>query len=94
MLTDLIDIIRIAIQLYIYLLIASAIMSWLVSFGIVNTRNRAVHMIADFLQRITDPPLRPIRRFMPNLGGIDISPVLLILLLMLADRWLLRLAYA
>jgi YggT family protein len=91
-LADLFYVIRIAIEFYIWLLVASAIMSWLVAFGVVNTRNRAVYMIGDFLHRITDPPLRRIRRFMPNLGGIDISPVVLILALILIDRWLLRLA--
>ena len=93
MLADLFYVIRLAIEFYIWLLIAAAIMSWLVAFGVVNTRNRAVYMIGDFLYRITDPPLRRIRRFMPNLGGIDISPVVLILALILIDRWLLRLAY-
>jgi YggT family protein len=91
-LADLIYVIRLAIEFYIWLLVASAIMSWLVAFGVVNTRNRAVYMIGDFLHRITDPLLRRIRRFMPNLGGIDISPVVLILALVLIDRWLLRLA--
>jgi YggT family protein len=92
-LSDLVYVIHIAIEFYIWLLIAAAIMSWLVAFGVVNTRNRAVYMIGDFLHRITDPPLRRIRRFMPNLGGIDISPVVLILALILIDRWILRLAY-
>ena len=93
MLSDLVYVIHLAIEFYIWLLIAAAIMSWLVAFGVVNTRNRAVYMIGDFLHRITDPPLRRIRRFMPNLGGIDISPVVLILALILIDRWILRLAY-
>ena len=92
MLSDFILVLSYAIDLYIWLLIASAIMSWLVAFGVVNTRNRAVYMIADFLYRITDPPLRRIRRFLPNLGGIDISPVLLIFVLWLLKLWLLRLA--
>lgn len=91
MLSDLVYVIGIAIDLYIWLLIASAIMSWLVAFGVVNTRNRAVYMIGDFLHRVTEPALRPIRRILPNLGGIDISPVILILILILIDRWLLRL---
>ena len=93
MLADLVYVIHLAIEFYIWLLIAAAIMSWLVAFGVMNTRNRAVYMIGDFLYRITDPPLRRIRRFMPNLGGIDISPVVLILALILIDRWILRLAY-
>lgn len=69
------------INIYIYLLIASAILSWLVTFEVVNTRNRVIYVIGDFLYRITEPPLRPIRRLLPNFGGIDISPVVLILVL-------------
>ena len=70
-----------AIQLYIWFLIVWVILSWLVAFNVVNTRNRFVAMLGDFLDRITEPALRPIRRIMPNLGGIDISPIILILLL-------------
>jgi YggT family protein len=62
--------------------IASAILSWLVAFNVVNTNNRVVLMIADTLYRLTEPALRPIRNILPNLGGIDISPVILILLLL------------
>ena len=73
---------RIAItilDLYIWAIIISAILSWLVHFNVVNSRNRLVHTIGSFLWRITEPVLRPIRRFVPNLGGIDISPIVLIL---------------
>jgi YggT family protein len=69
------------ITIYIWLLIAQAVLSWLVAFGVVNTRNRAVALAGDFLWRITDPLLRPIRSVLPDLGGIDVSPVVLILLL-------------
>jgi YggT family protein len=69
------------ITIYIWLLIAQAVLSWLVAFGIVNRHNRAVAMIGDMLWRLTEPALRPIRSFLPDLGGIDISPVILILLL-------------
>ncbi len=72
------------VTIYIWLLIASAVLSWLVSFNVVNTRNRFVYMLGDFLYRVTEPALRPLRRFIPNLGGIDISPVVLILILVLA----------
>jgi YggT family protein len=64
---------------YIYIVVASAILSWLVVFGVVNTRNQFVAMAVDFLYRVTEPALRPIRRLMPNLGGIDISPIILII---------------
>ena len=76
------------IQLYIYLLIAQAVLSWLIAFGVVNRQNRLVGSIEDFLWRITEPALRPIRRLLPNLGGIDISPVILILLLVFLQRLL------
>jgi YggT family protein len=69
------------ISIYIFLLIAQAILSWLVAFNVVNTRNRFVYLVGDFLYRITEPALRPIRRVLPSLGGIDVSPVVLILLL-------------
>ena len=67
------------ITLYVYILIASAILSWLVAFNVVNERNSIVSQIGDFLYRVTEPALRPIRRILPNLGGIDISPIILIL---------------
>jgi YggT family protein len=73
------------ISIYIWLLIAQAILSWLVAFGIVNRYNRVVNTIGDFLWRVTEPLLRPIRRVLPDLGGIDVSPVILILIL-----WFLR----
>ncbi|MGH7112361.1 MAG: YggT family protein [Stellaceae bacterium] len=69
------------IWIYIWLLIAQAALSWLLAFGVVNRYNRAIATIGDFLWRITEPLLRPIRRFIPDLGGIDISPVILILIL-------------
>ncbi len=69
------------INIYIWLLIISVVMSWLVSFNIINTGNRFVYMVGDFLNRITEPLLAPIRRFLPFMGGLDISPVVLILLL-------------
>jgi len=72
------------ITIYIWLLIAQAVLSWLVAFGVVNRYNRAVATIGDFLWRITEPLLRPIRRVLPDLGGLDISPVILILLLWFA----------
>jgi YggT family protein len=85
----LIDVILLALQLYIYLVIAMAVLSWLIAFNVVNTRNQVVAMFGDFLFRITEPALRPIRRMMPNLGGIDISPVILILLIILIENILL-----
>lgn len=67
------------ITLYIWILIAAAVLSWLIAFNVVNTRNPIVSNIGEFLYRVTEPALRPIRSIMPNLGGIDISPVILII---------------
>lgn len=67
------------IDIYTWIVIASAIMSWLVAFGVVNVRNQFIRVIVDLLFRLTEPVLRPIRRLLPNLGGVDISPVILLL---------------
>jgi len=80
-LDPLLHILIIALQVYVYMVIASAILSWLVHFGVINTRNQFVSMVGEFLWRVTEPALRPIRRFMPNLGGIDVSPIILILII-------------
>jgi YggT family protein len=69
------------IEIYIWLLIASAVLSWLLAFGVINSYNRFVNAAGEFLWRITEPALRPIRQVLPNLGGLDISPLVLILLL-------------
>jgi YggT family protein len=74
-------VIDIALEIYIWMLIAAAVLSWLVAFNVVNTRNQVVAIVGDFLYRITEPALRPIRNMLPNLGGIDISPVILILII-------------
>ena len=79
-------IILLVLDIYIWLLIAAAILSWLVAFNVVNSRNQFVAMVWDFLYRITEPALGPIRRLLPNLGGIDISPVILILLIIFIER--------
>jgi YggT family protein len=78
----LIGFIVLVIDLYIWVVIAGAILSWLIAFNVVNTQNRFVYSVADMLYRITEPALRPIRSVLPNLGGIDISPVILILFLL------------
>jgi YggT family protein len=75
----LIGFIVLVIDLYIWVVIAGAILSWLIAFNVVNTQNRFVYSVADMLYRLTEPALRPIRKVLPNLGGIDISPVILIL---------------
>src|SRR6266851_1849545 len=77
------------IDIYIWLLIAQAVLSWLLAFGVVNRHNRAVAVIGDFLYRVTEPALRPIRAFLPSFGGIDISPIIVILILMFLRRLIL-----
>ena len=67
------------IGFYITLVIVQVVLSWLVAFNVINTRNRFVYLVGNFLYRITEPALKPIRRLLPNLGGMDLSPVVLIL---------------
>ena len=87
------DIVLLILQIYIWLLIAAAVLSWLVAFNVVNTRNQVVAMVSDFLYRVTEPLLRPIRNVLPNLGGIDVSPVILILLILLLENIIIRYIY-
>jgi YggT family protein len=87
------DIILLVLQIYIWLLIAAAVLSWLIAFNVVNTRNPVVTTIGEFLYRITDPVLRPIRSLMPNLGGIDVSPVILILIILFIENVIIRYIY-
>ncbi len=70
-----------AINLYVWALVIAAVMSLLLAFNVLDTRNRFVWTVADFFYRVTEPVLRPIRKRMPNLGGVDLSPLVLILLL-------------
>ena len=86
-------VILLLLDLYIWLLIASAILSWLVAFNVVNARNQFVAMIGDFLYRITEPVLRPIRNMLPSLGGIDVSPVVVILIIILIKDIIVRYIY-
>ena len=74
------------LNLYTMVVIAQVILSWLVSFNVVNTQNRFIYMVGDFLHRATEPALRPIRKVMPNLGGLDIAPIVLILGLIFVRR--------
>ena len=74
-----------ALELYKMVIIASAVMSWLVAFNVVNIRNDVVRSIWNMLNALTEPALRPIRRYMPNTGGVDISPVVLFLLVQLVE---------
>ena len=73
------------IDIYVWIIILSAVLSWLVAFDIVNMRNRFVYLAGDALNRITEPVYRPIRRFLPDMGGLDLSPLIVIL-----GLWFLR----
>lgn len=88
--TSLAELIYIVLDLYKWCLIVFVILSWLIAFNVVNTYNRFVFAVNDFLYKITEPALRPIRRVVPNLGGVDISPVILILLIWFLQRLLER----
>mgnify|MGYP001255617038 FL=1 len=70
------------VTIYIWILIINALLSWLIAFNVLNTSNRLVYSLLDISYKMTDPLLKPIRNFLPNLGNIDVSPVVLILLLM------------
>lgn len=91
-LIPLLQIINIVIDLFIWALIISAVLSWLVAFNVVNTHNRFVYTVMDTLYRITEPALRPIRRMLPNMGGLDLSPLALILLLWFVQSMLAQVA--
>ncbi|MDE1156808.1 MAG: YggT family protein [Neorhizobium sp.] len=73
--------IDLALNLYTWVLIASAIFSWLYAFNVINSRNQFVDAISRFLYNVTEPVLRPLRKVLPNLGGIDISPVIVLLII-------------
>ncbi len=77
------------IDMYMWIVIIGVVLSWLVSFNVVNRSNRFIYIVGDFLYRATEPALKPIRRVLPNLGNMDLSPVALILLLMFAQRFIL-----
>jgi YggT family protein len=83
---SLLQVIYYAIDVYIWLLIGMAILSWLIAFDVLNRRNTVVANIANFLYRITEPPLRPLRRIIPSFGGVDVTPVILILILFFIQR--------
>ncbi len=73
------------IDIYVWVIILSAVLSWLVAFDILKMRNRFVYLVGDALNRITEPVYRPIRRFLPDMGGLDLSPLIVIL-----GLWFLR----
>ena len=83
-----VDVIAFLLNFYMYIVIAAVILSWLIAFNVINTRNQVVAMIADFLYRLTEPVFRPIRNVLPNLGGIDFSPLIVLLIIYVLRSWL------
>jgi YggT family protein len=92
----LVPILRIVIfilNIYWWIVIAAAVMSWLISLRVINTYSRPVSIVGDFLYRATEPVLRPIRRILPNLGGLDFSPVIVLIVIWLIEMELSQLAF-
>ena len=87
------DVIMLALNIYWWIIILSAIMSWLVAFNVINPRNEFVGTIGRALYGITEPALRPIRRFLPNMGGIDLSPIVLLLGIFFVQQVIIRYGY-
>lgn len=92
-LVPVIDVVIVLLNLYWWVIIISAVVSWLIAFGVINTYNRTVARIIDTLYRLTEPALRPIRQFLPNFGGLDISPVILLLVIWLIEQELRQIEY-
>ncbi len=80
------DIILLILQLYWWVVLAMIIMSWLISFNVINTRKQFVESVWRILNQLTEPVLRPIRRVMPNLSGLDLSPIILFIILFFIER--------
>lgn len=87
------DIVLILLNYYSYIVIAMAIVSWLVAFDVINFRNDIVRSVWRFLEAVTEPALRPIRRLLPNLGGIDVSPIILLLIILFLQDVIVKYIY-
>ena len=85
--------IDIILGLYVWVLLISIILSWLIMFNVVNTSNRFIYVAGDILHKVTEPALRPIRRFIPFIGGMDISPIILLLAIWFVRDFIRRLAF-
>jgi YggT family protein len=86
MLAPFIEVIYYLLDFVWWLIIASVVVSWLVAFGVLNTRNDVVYRALDILNRITDPILRPLRRLIPPMGGLDLSPMIVLLIIYVLQR--------
>jgi YggT family protein len=93
LLAAILEVIYIILDFYVWALIVGAIMSWLVTFNIINTHNRFVQVVGDFIYRITEPLLHPIRRMLPMMGGLDLSPLVLIFFIYFLQSFIRHLAY-
>lgn len=82
---------NVALDLYVWVLIIGAVLSWLIFFDVINPRNRIVAVVSDFCTRVTEPVLRRIRRFLPTMNGLDLSPVILILIIIFIQVFLSKL---
>lgn len=87
LLSPIFEVLQIVLELYSWVVIVSVIMSWLVQFGVINTHNRAVYMIGSTLNQLVEPPLKFIRRYLPMFGNLDLSPIVLLLAIFLAQRY-------
>lgn len=82
------DVVSVLLDLYVWIIVINAVMSWLVVLDVINTRNRFVRMVGEVTYRLTEPLLRPLRRFIPTVGGIDLSPLVLILAILFIQSFL------
>ncbi len=89
-LVPLIQLILAVINIYVWVLVASVVLSWLIAFSVVNTSNRFVYSIGNIIYRITEPALRPVRNILPNMGSVDLAPVVVILLLWFVENMLIQ----
>jgi YggT family protein len=80
------DVILLALEIYWWIIILAAVLSWLIAFNVINVRNDLVRTVWDTLTRLTEPVLRPIRERLPNMGGVDISPIIAFLAIVLIRR--------
>ena len=84
------DLVIVVLDLYTYIIIAAVIVSWLVGFGVINTYNQIARVIVRALHALTEPVFAPIRRVIPPFGGLDLSPLIALLLIFFLQRWLIR----
>ena len=84
------DLILVVLNLYTYVIIAAVIVSWLVAFGVINTYNQFARMVVQALHAMTEPVFGPIRRVIPPFGGLDLSPLIALLLIFFLTRWIER----